>query len=366
MHGTEESPLDQLRSSARRVGALTKEDAGWFGRLLQDRLARASRSRRDWDRVYPGVSTAERERRRIASACRKASLGAGLSATGAQLVGLGIGLGVAGSGLVVPVGVPSAVALVGGQTVYAATVQVDLACDLASIHGVPFDLCDSGEVATVFDIALRRPRRRKHPRWRSDLLRIVAPHDAELLKRISRHLATQAAFGLVPFLGIPSAAAGEYYDTRRLGRSACEYIRRRRAVRAVLGATLSRTAADKATLLEGAWLLATADDVLTHEGLLVLAALARMIPPQQRAPLQKLRSVGEAVWIVHMALLADEVSSEVLRLLEDIAGLLGPLVPAERSFLTRTAEALGMRVDFARIEHLHAKIARGEVRDAGR
>jgi hypothetical protein len=342
------SEFEHLRQTAQRSGASTEHDAGWFGRVLQERLGRRGISR-DWDALYPTLSEDERAGRRITRACRKAALGGGLSSAGAHA---SAAVTLLSEGVAPAIGVPSVLAAVAADTLYAAVVQVDLACDLASIYRVPFMVQDAGELATVFDIALRGPNH--DVRAKSvDAKRILAPNDAEMLARVGDHIAKNAFMGLVPLLGIPFAAAESYADTRDLGESACEYARRRRAVVEVLGTTLQDPNVDEALLLGGAWLLATSDDVLTHEEAVLLSTLARKVPPDRRAPLEHLGFIGEGVWIVHMGLLADAQCEATWLALEAVAGLRGKTTDPERHFLERAAAALGRTVDFARIDDVH-------------
>jgi hypothetical protein len=347
-----DSELEHLRQTAQRSGASTEHDVGWFGRVLQERLGRRGTCR-DWDALYPTLSEDERAGRRIARACRKAALGGGLSSAGAHASAAATLLS---DGVAPAIGVPTALAAIAADTVYSAVVQVDLACDLASIYRVPFMLQDTGELATVFDIALRGPNR-DVPAKSVDARRILAPNDAEMLARVGDHMARNAFMGLVPLLGIPLAAAESYADTRDLGKSACEYARDRRAVIEVIGTTLLDPDVDEALLLGGAWLLATNDDVLTHEEAVLLSTLARKVPPDRRAPLEHLGFIGEGVWIVHMGLLGDAQCEATWLALEAVAGLRGKTADPARRFLERAAAALGRTVDLARIDDVHRRFA---------
>ena len=117
----------------------------------------------------------------------------------------------------------------------------------------------------------------------------------------------------------------------------------------ILGATLLNADVDGTLLLEGAWLLATSADVLSHEEPVLLSTLARMFPAERRAPLRRLRFVGEGAWIVEMALLDDARCDATLGALEALAGRCGGPIDAERRFLERTIAALGREVDLCAV-----------------
>ncbi len=353
VHG--DSVLEHLRAAARRSGTSTEHEAGWFGRVLRERLARKSAERPDWSVVYGELSVEEMARRRIARACRKAALGGGVCSVGAHA---GAAVLLMTEGLAAAAGAPSVLAAVAADTLYSAVVRIDLACDLASIYGVPFHVGDDGELATVFEIAFN-VRRDAVPAKSLRPGRILAPNDAEMLASIGDRLAREAVLGLVPLVGIPFAAVESYADTRELGNDAREYLRARKESGDLLGVALEDPDLDAALLLEGAWLLVTSDDVLTHEGVVLLATLARRIPVSRRAPLAHLGFIGEGDWIVHMALIDDAACRATLSALEGVAGLRGKMTAAERRFLERVSEALGPDIDFARIEALCRRV-RGE------
>lgn len=126
-------------------------------------------------------------------------------------------------------------------------------------------------------------------------------------------------------------------------------MRDRKNMNGILGATLLNADVDGTLLLEGAWLLATSADVLSHEEPVLLSTLARMFPAERRAPLRRLRFVGEGAWIVEMALLDDARCDATLGALEALAGRCGGPIDAERRFLERTIAALGREVDLCAV-----------------
>jgi hypothetical protein len=345
------SALEDLRAAARGSGASAHDDAGWFGRLLRERLARKCDQRPRWDFMDGKLSREEMAKRQIAKACRKAALGGGVCAAGAQA---GLAALLTTEGLAAGIGVPSVLAAIAADTFHSAVVQIDLAFDLASIYGVPFQLGDDGELATVFELGLRA--RHEVPAKNLDFRPILVPNDAELLARVGDRLAREAVLGLAPLVGIPFAAVESYVDTRELGHDASAYVRVRKESGRLLRVTLEDPNVDPVPLLEGAWLLATSDDILTHECAVALAALARYVPVSRRAPLAHLGFIGEGVWIVHMSLLDDAGCRATLSALEAVAALRSKMTRGEQRFLERVSEALGRGIDFARIEALRRSV----------
>ena len=326
-----------LRAAARRLGVLPPEAVGWFGALVRDRLRRslAERTARDWESLYPGATVEERAARHIASAARRAALSSGLSAAGAHV---GEVLTVITEGLTAPMCVPAVVAAMVADVVASAKVQIDLVFDLASIHGVAFDVSDAAELATIFELALHGGEAR--------------PSNGDaMLARLGRGLLEDALLGLVPLVGIPYSVVHGHRATARVGAVACRRLRGRIALReALVGA---RSCAPPELLLEGAWLLAVVDGVATHEELLLVAALARGVTADAWS---RLDATDERRWLARAASLEPLERAALLDALVVTAGLRGPTRHPERCFLIRVGEALGLAVDFARIEAVRRRL----------
>jgi hypothetical protein len=344
--------LEQLRACARFTGAWKEHGReGWFGRALRERL-QSAKSRG----VASEGTPRERAERQIARACRKTAMGGGIASAGAHVGELAT---LVTEGLAVPLAIPEVLASVVAERVYSAVVQIDLACDLAMIYGVPFDVSDAGELGAIFDVVLFAGRSRPS-RPRATLERLVAPDDTELLARIGRGLLEEALLGLVPLLGIPCTLARNYRATRRLGDRVLAHVRRRRAVRDTLGTALDDPQLDKVLLLEGAWLLAICDDELTHDEELLLSSLVRSIPSGDRPRLDRLRYIGEGAWVVRVALLDESRRERVLAAFQMLAALRGSTGPAERAFFARIGDALEATFDVDRIEDVHRGLTRQE------
>jgi hypothetical protein len=342
------SCIDALRESARRLGVLPPDGAGWFGRLVRARLRRSlvGRATPDWDGLYPGLVLDQRVERHVARAARRAALCGGISAAGAHV---GETVTLLTEGLAAPFCVPAVVAAIAGEAAASVKVQIDLVFDLAAMHGVPFDPGDAGELAEIFDLALFAGRMASPGAGCCPDPRPVA--DDDLLARLGRGLFEDAVLGLVPFVGIPCTAASSYRATVRVGAVALRWIRRRVALRGAL----RRLTADPAPalLLEGAWLLATVDGMATRDELAIVAAIARSTPGGAEAALARLDAADEPRWLADAVLLDAGQRAVLLDALVITAGLRGPTRHPERCFLARVGATLSLPVDFARIDAIH-------------
>jgi hypothetical protein len=340
-----------LRASARRLGLLPPERLGWFGELLRERVERSLTERitPDWEALYPRTTADERADRHIAQAARRAALSGGLAAAGAHV---GEVLTILTEGLAAPICLPAVVASLASEIVASAKVQIDLVFDLGSIYGVPSDVSDTGELAEIFDLALHAGK--ADGAWRAGEPPRPATED-EILARLGRSILEDAVLGLVPFVGIPVSAAGSYRATMRVGAAARRFVRRRAALREAL----RRLTFDgpRALLVEGAWLLATADGIATYEELLAVAAVARSLSSDERAAaLHGVRHIDvpdERCWLERVSSLDAHERAALADAMAVVAGLRGPTRHPERCFLARAGAALGVPVDLERIEAIH-------------
>jgi hypothetical protein len=338
-----------LRESARRLGVLPPDGLGWFGRLVRERLRRSlsGRPSRDWESLYPGLDADERAARHVAHVARRAALSGGLSAAGAHV---GEAVTILTEGLAAPICVPAVVASIAGTLVASAKAQIDLVFDLGSIHGVAFDVNDTAELAAIFDLALS-PGRATACAPAGHAAR--PPGGDEMFARLGRSLLEDATLGLLPFVGIPYSAVGNYRAMMSVGAAACGSIRRRLALRDAIAGLAS--GASSALLLEGAWLLATVDGVATHEELLIVAALARALPDEERSRALRLDALDERAFLERLA--AERAA--LVGALVVVAGLRGPTRHPERRFLARVGDAAGIAVDLARVDAIHRALDAG-------
>jgi hypothetical protein len=345
--------IGDLRESARRIGVLPPEGVGWFGKLVRERLRRslAERAAAAPARLPPGGDVDAAAERCIASAARRAAIAGGLSAVGAHV---GEAVTLATEGVAAPLCVPAVAASIMSKVVLSAKVQIDLVFDLAAIHGVAFDVGDTAELAAIFEIALHAER--ASGAGPSDAATRPSTED-EILARLGLGLLQNAMLGLLPFVGIPIAAVGGYRATLRVGDEARRALRRRVALREALRGMPSCTPAE--LLLEGAWLLATADGVATHDELLIVAAVARTVSGDPGHARRRLDSADERRWLEQAAALDAGERAALLDALVLVAGLRGPTRHPHRRFLAHVGAALGRAVDLTRVDAIHQQLSAG-------
>jgi hypothetical protein len=377
--GTEASGSEQhrrdvtkLREAAKQIGVDRFRDGSWFQRVVGDHVRKhlaATRADR-WDARYPGVAVEDRATREIRRVARKAAAAGILASTGAST---GEILSLLTDGLAAPVGLPAAILSMTLEAAYTSLLQVDLACDLASIYGVPFDADDMGEVATLFGLAFdvdmktRGARREDGAHAEADpdglTSKLQELEEGEVAKRIGRKLIEEAVVrNVIPFLGIPVSARWNYVATKRLGRTVKKYVRYRRAL--VLGCSALRldTVGNLALLVEGAWLLATTDGDAGHEEVMALALIMDQIPEAQRRTIEGDAALGddEEEWFEALAKAPVELHDPMLDVFYLIAATDREVQAAERRFLRRVGKTIGRPIDFDRLERICRHLADGE------
>ena len=232
-----------------------------------------------WDEVFPGLAPEARANARIKRMLTRAtaaSIAAAAGATSAELLPLMT------ENLASPIAIPLGLLSVGAEMLYTTAIQIDLAFDLASIYGVPFAADDIGEISTLLAAALgvafvSEPTRHdksaapvETKTWR--VLRQMQRGD--FARRVGNSLLEQAfARNVVPVLSIVVSAAWNQIVLRRFARLAHTAARRRLAiVNACRGMRVGDLAAAHA-ILDGAFLIATADGEINHQEALALATL---------------------------------------------------------------------------------------------
>src|SRR5262249_22661031 len=139
--------LAMLREAAKYLKAQSLKDGTWFKKLVANH-AKSHQSMvttGSWDAVYPGLDAEARAEKHIERVAIKAAAAGAVASIGCSTGEL---LALVTEGLAAPIGVPAAMISMGLEAAYTALLQIDLACDLASIHGVPFDPDNMGELAT--------------------------------------------------------------------------------------------------------------------------------------------------------------------------------------------------------------------------
>jgi hypothetical protein len=364
--------LGMLREATKHLSREAMRDGTWFKNLIVDHIRKhqAAISPATWEAAYPGLDAEARAGRHITAVARKASVAGILASIGASTGEL---LALVTEGLAAPVGVPAAMLSMAFEGAYTALLQIDLACDLASIHGVAFDPDDAGEIATLFAVALGiQPR--KHDQRPGPERLPAEPGGTPAAKASDKGHATEGeglearlidleegeVRNIVPFAGIVFSARWNYLGTVLLGQKANRYIRYRRAIRRAFARVDCAGVADPMLLVEGAWLLSTSDGEPTHEELMAIALLAEALGRGERLDTSRARIEDEDEWLERVARSPAESHAALLDMLSLIAATDRELQTAERRLLRRVGKALGRPVDFERIERICRHLADGE------
>ena len=365
--------VTQLRDAARQIGVDKLRDGSWFQRVVADHVKKhlAATDAGRWIARHPGKDLEQRASLEIKSAARRAATAGIVASTGAST---GEILALLTEGLAVPVGVPIAIVCMILEAAYTSFLQIDLACDLASMYGVPFDADDIGEVATLFGLSLevdvkkRRPIREEEGRSEPDEERglpakLQELEDGELAKKIGKKLIEESVMrNAIPLLGIPISGRWNYVATKRLGQTAKKYMRYRRALVQGCAALRLDTVGNPALLVEGAWLLATTDGDAGHEEVMALALIMDQLTDVQRRSIELDKTLGddEEEWFVELAKAPAAMYEPMLDVFYLIAATDKEVQAAERRFLRRVGKAIGRPIDFDRLERICRHLADGE------
>jgi hypothetical protein len=369
--------VTKLREAAKQIGVDRFGDGTWFQRVVAKHVRKhlAATTAQLWDERYPGLPVEVRARREIKRVALKASVAGVLASTGAST---GEILALVTEGMAAPVGLPAAILSMTLEAAYTSLLQVDLACDLASIYGVPFDADDVGEVTTLFGLAFDVDMKKRTVRHAEDgrteheteglTSKLQELEEGEVAKRIGRKLMEDAVVrNIVPFLGIPVSARWNYVATKRLGKTVKKYVRYRHALALGCSGLRLDTIADPATLVEGAWLLATTDGDAGHEEVMALALIMDKIPEAQRREIELDKSLGddEEEWFEALARAPASLHEPLLDVFYLIAATDREIQAAERRFLRRVGKTIGRTIDFDRLERICRHLDSGEALPPG-
>jgi uncharacterized protein (DUF697 family) len=377
--GEEASPDDQvakLREAARQMGAGSLRDGSWFRKIVVSHVKKhaAQVHPADWDRLYPELDVEQRAHAQIKRASAKTVVTAVAAAT---MSSAGELASLFSEGLASPVAIPATVLAMVIEAAYTSLLQIDLACDLASIYGVPFDPDDVGEVATLFGVALDVDLKKKKAgddgiadaeQPQGLMAKLMELEDGELAKRIGRKMLEDAVIkNVVPVIGIAIAARWNYVGTRRLAAAVRKYVRYRRALFQTMARLDLSRVTDPGVLVEGAWLLATVDGDAAHEEVMAVALILDRLTPEARRALSLDQRLGEdeEAWFESLAHLPPEMHDPLLDVLSLLAATDRTLCPSERRFLRRVAKALGRTVDLERVDRICRHLACGEELPSG-
>jgi uncharacterized protein (DUF697 family) len=364
-----EQEMAKLRDAAKNIGVDKLRDGSWFRRIVADHVKKHAQTINSsyWLKMYPNLDVEERAHKQIVSVAARASAAGALASLGASTGEL---LSLFTEGLGAPVGVPAAALSMMLEAGYTALLQIDLACDLASIYGVPFDAEDVGEVATLFGLALGVDIKQKKEEEGDEkeqphgmMAKLIQLEDGEIATRIGRKLLEDAVIrNVVPIVGIAISARWNFVATKRLGATVKKYVRYRRALEQSVHKLKLTTVTDPGTLVEGAWLLATVDGEAEHAEVLAIALLMDKLPEGARKVIELDKTLGddEDEWFEALRRVPSEMHDPLLDTLYLIAATDKEVAPSERRFLRRVGKQLGRDIDFHRIGRICGHLADGE------
>jgi tellurite resistance protein len=374
-----EQEVTTLRQAAEHIGVAGLRDGSWFRRVVAAHVKKraAANDGEHWDRLYPGLSTEERAKAQILRVARMASAAGALGSLGA---GAGELLALFTEGLAAPVGVPAAVVSMALEGAYTSLLQVDLACDIASMYGVPFDADDVGEVATLFGLAFEVDVKRKKGEGEAGegekepdidgglTARLLELEDSAIATKIGKKLLEDAFVrNIIPVAGVFISARWNYVGTKRLGAAVNKYVRYRRALLHACSKLRLDQVAEPKILVAGAWLLATTDGDAGHEEVMTLALIMDMLSEEQRRTLELDKTLGddEEGWFEMLKDTPKAMHAPLLDVLYLVAASDRELAAAERRFLRRVGKALGQEADLDRVRRISRHLSDGETLPPG-
>jgi hypothetical protein len=358
-----ESELEKLRQAARKQGFDHMTNGTWFQRLVASHIKKhaAEIGADHWDRLYPKLDEEERAKKRIGMTARRAAAAGALASVGASTGEL---LALVSEGLAAPIGLPAAALSMFAEAAYTARLQIDLACDLASIYGVPFDPNDLGELTTLFglgfevDVKQHATEKRETDGVTAKLMEL---EDGEVAKRIGRKLLEESVVrNVLPIVGVPISARWNYVATKRFAGVARKYARYRRALRHACVKLAVANVDDPGLLLQGAWLMATVDGDAGHEELLALALILESL--HLHASDARLEESGddEEAWFDRLADAPAKIHDALLDVLYLVSATDRELQSSEKRFLLRVGKVIRRPIDLERIELFCAHLNDGE------
>ncbi|HTV23410.1 MAG TPA: hypothetical protein VMG12_32195 [Polyangiaceae bacterium] len=359
----------KIHTAYRELERKEDEASSWMQRFIYREVEQRTSTRGPdyWNDQFPGLTAEERAQARIRRMLTRATVAGVAAAAGASTAEV---LSIIGKGVTALGAVPLGLLTVGAEMVYTTAIQIDLAFDLASIYGVPFARDDVGEISTLLALALgvdlvEEPTRHDKPvapgetkMWR--VMRQMARED--FAQQVGRGVVRQAVLrNAVPIVGIVVSAAWNQIVLRRFAEQVHMAVRQRVAItRACREMHLGEPHTAR-IILDGAWLIATADGDVGHHESLVLATLIDSLPLPQRMPANEASfSDDEEEWFTRIGQLDDKARGLLLDVLSLVAGADGMLNTPERRFLRRTARALGREIDLVEVERAMEQLRRGE------
>jgi tellurite resistance protein len=253
---------------------------------------------------------------------------------------------------------------------YTTALQIDLAFDLASIYGVPFAHDDVGEISTLLALALgvdmvSEPTRHDKPTAPGETKpwRVVRQMQRDDFARdVALEVVQQSVLrNVIPIAGVLVSAVWNQVVLRRYAQQVHTAVRQRLSlVRACEGLRLGSHQSAR-ILLDGAWLIATADGELDHQEALALSKLIDSLPlPERISAHEASFDDDEEQWFERLAALPASEHAALVEVVALVAAADGALTTPERRFLKRLGRALHGEVSLEAIESMITRIREGE------
>jgi tellurite resistance protein len=358
----------KIHTAVRELKRREDEAASWMQRFILKEIEQRTRTRDAayWDAIFPGLTPAERAGRRIDRMLVRGTVAGVAAAAGASAAEL---TSMWTQGAATLAAAPLGLVSVGAEMLYTTALQIDLAFDLASIYGVPFASDDVGEISTMLALALgvdlvKEPTRHDQPvaiagetkPWR--VMRQMQRDDFS--RRVGRELIQQSVLRhLVPVASVLISAAWNQVVLRRFAGEVHAAVKQRRAIVEACRAVQLGDAQSARTILNGAWLLATADGEIVHQEAVALATLIDSLPLPQRISVQEQSfpdAGDEEPWFEALPQLEPAARSVLLSVLAYVAIADGTLSTPERRFFNRLSKRLGTTVDLPALEEMAARL----------
>jgi tellurite resistance protein len=364
----------KIHTAYRELERKEDEASSWMQRFIYREIEQRTRTRGAayWDEQFPGRTPEQRAQARIRRMLTRATVAGVGAAAGASTAEV---LSIVGEGITALGAIPLGLLTVGAEMVYTTALEIDLAFDLASIYGVPFAHDDVGEISTLLALALGvelvdEPHVHDKPvaPGETKLWRVMRQMQREdFAQSVGRGVVRQAVLrNAVPVVGVIVSAAWNQIVLRRFANQVHTAVRQRVAItRACRDLHLGEPQAAR-VILDGAWLIATADGNVGHHESLVLATLIDSLPVPQRIGANEVSfSEDEEEWFERMVTLDDGARDVLIDVLSLVASADGALVTPERRFLRRVAKALGREIDLVAVERKMARLREGAAPTSG-
>jgi tellurite resistance protein len=359
----------KINTAVRGLKRQEDEATSWMQRFIYREIEQRTRTRGSdhWERLFPGLPVQERARRRMQRMLTRGTVAGVAAAAGASTAEV---LSIVGEGVSAFAAIPLGLASIGAEALYTTALQIDLAFDLAAIYGVPFARDDVGEISTLLALALgvdlvQEPTRHDKPApdgetkpWR--VLRQMRRED--FAQKVSREVVQQALLrNAVPVLGVLVSAAWNQIVLRRFAQQVHTAVRQRLAITLACRQVQLGEQQTARLVLEGAWLMATADGDLNHQESLALAVLIDSLPlPERIAVHEASFPEDEEDWFWRVDALPFGARDVLVEVLSLVASADGAFTTPERRFLKRLSRTLGREIDLRAIERLVTQIRQGE------